>query len=70
MKEDKANSKKSIVKEESAKRSLNSQEITIRPYLEKNFQETLDEGLRQLLKNKPDDPIKFLGNFLLERAKK
>ena len=43
--------------------------MTIRPYLESNFQEAINEGLKEVMKQRPDDPIQFLGNFLLVKSK-
>lgn len=41
---------------------------SVRQYLNKNLTEHLLEGLRKVAKDKPQDPLTELGQFLLQRA--
>lgn len=41
---------------------------SVRQYLNKNLTEHLLEGLRKVAKEKPEDPLTELGQFLLQRA--
>ena len=38
-------------------------------YLEQNVTSVLQEGMLELVKEKPDNPLEYLGNFILQRAK-
>ena len=38
-------------------------------YILSSVEKELNEGLTLLLEKRPPDPIKFLGNFLLEKSK-
>ena len=49
---------------------VDPKQTSIRPFLDDNFKEVLEEGLNKVAKETPSNPIKFLGNFLLERAEK
>lgn len=42
---------------------------SIRQYLNKHLTEHILEGLRQVGKEKPSDPLRVLGEFLIERSK-
>lgn len=44
---------------------------SVREYLEKyNLPTILKEGLMKIEKDKPDNPVEALGNYLIERSKK
>ena len=43
--------------------------ISARAYLEQNVTSVLQEGMLELVKEKPDNPLEYLGNFILQRAK-
>ena len=43
--------------------------ISARAYLEQNVTSVVQEGMLELVKQKPDNPLEFLGNFILQRAK-
>ncbi len=42
----------------------------LRPYLEANIQEVLQKGLAELDKVRPDNPLEFLGKYLLSYAER
>ena len=42
----------------------------LRPYLEANISEVLQKGLAELDKARPDNPLEFLGKFLLNYAER
>ena len=49
--------------------SVNSSTIgPVRPYLENTITTIVQKGLIELDKARPDNPLEFLGNFLLEHA--
>lgn len=35
--------------------------MTIRPYLDSNFQAIINEGMKEILKQRPENPVHFLG---------
>ena len=41
---------------------------TINPFLQQNFQSLISEGLNEVMKKMPDDPIKYLGEYFLKKA--
>lgn len=41
---------------------------SVRQYLNKHLTQHLLEGLKQVSKEKSDDPLKSLGNFLIQRS--
>ena len=41
---------------------------SVRQYLNKYLTQHLLEGLRDVSKNKPEDPLKYLGEFLIQRS--
>ena len=41
---------------------------TLRRYLNKNLTQHLLDGVREVSKEKPEDPVRWLGNFLIERS--
>mmetsp|Transcript_8110 Transcript_8110/g.8047 ORF Transcript_8110/g.8047 Transcript_8110/m.8047 type:complete len:138 (-) Transcript_8110:91-504(-) len=41
---------------------------SVRQYLNKHLTQHLLEGLREVSKNKPEDPLKYLGEFLIQRS--
>lgn len=43
--------------------------ISTRAYLEQTVVSVVQEGMLELARTKPDNPLEFLGNFILERAK-
>ena len=45
------------------------QNVSTRTYLEQNVVSVVQEGMYELAKTRPDNPLEFLGNFILERAK-
>ena len=42
----------------------------LRPYLEENISEVLQKGLAALDKERPDNPLEFLGKYLLSYAER
>jgi protein dpy-30 len=55
----------------SSKQEKEPEEITpIRPYLEANVQEVLQKGLAALDKERPDNPLEFLGKYLISYAER
>ena len=38
------------------------------PYLEQTIYEVVQKGLIELDKNRPDDPLEFLGKYLISAA--
>ncbi len=40
----------------------------VMPYLEQTIYEVLQKGLIELDKNRPDDPLEFLGKYLISAA--
>ena len=42
----------------------------LRPYLEANISEVLQKGLAALDKERPDNPLEFLGKYLLSYAER
>jgi protein dpy-30 len=40
-----------------------------RTYLQENVVSVVQEGMLELVRKRPDNPLEFLGNFILERAK-
>ena len=42
----------------------------LRPYLEANISEVLQQGLAALDKERPDNPLEFLGKFLLDHSER
>eukprot|EP00835_Amoeboradix_gromovi_P002889 NODE_174_length_15906_cov_0.510533.p8 type:complete len:218 gc:universal NODE_174_length_15906_cov_0.510533:13306-13959(+) len=49
--------------------NLITENIEITRFLEKNIYPVLTEGLEQLIKESPEDPVGFLGNYLMDHAK-
>ena len=45
---------------------------SVRAYLEENVTAAIQEGMMELLNQnpKPENPLEFLGNFLIEKSKK
>ena len=43
--------------------------VSTRTYLEQNVVSVVQEGMYELAKTRPDNPLEFLGNYILERAK-
>ena len=43
--------------------------ISTRAYLEETVVSVVQEGMLELARTKPDNPLEFLGNFILQRAK-
>ena len=43
--------------------------VSARAYLEQNVTAVVQEGMLELVKNKPENPLEYLGNFILQRAK-
>ncbi|KAM0329832.1 hypothetical protein ACHAQA_003996 [Verticillium albo-atrum] len=41
----------------------------VRQYLNNNVTATLLEGMKQIAKDKPKDPLRVLGNYLIQRSK-
>lgn len=41
---------------------------SVRQYLNRHLTQHLLEGLRDVSKNKPEDPLKYLGEFLIQRS--
>ncbi|CUM50238.1 uncharacterized protein AC631_00139 [Debaryomyces fabryi] len=41
---------------------------SVRQYLNKHLTQHLLEALRDVSKNKPEDPLKYLGEFLIQRS--
>lgn len=41
---------------------------SVRQYLNKHLTQHLLDGLRDVSKNKPEDPLKYLGEFLIQRS--
>ncbi|KAI8089070.1 uncharacterized protein BX664DRAFT_332097 [Halteromyces radiatus] len=48
--------------------SLHKMDIAPRAYLDQTVVPTLLEGMKQLVSERPADPLAFLGQFLLERS--
>ena len=42
----------------------------LRPYLEANISEVLQKGLAALDKERPDNPLEFLGKYLLSYSER
>jgi COMPASS component SDC1 len=63
---EKANENEEPVKEEQEKEEILSES----DYLEKNVTDAVQKGMLELVQQKPDNPLKFLGDFLLEEANK
>ena len=63
---EKANENEEPVKEEQEKEEILSES----DYLEKNVTDAVQKGMLELVRQKPDNPLKFLGDFLLEEANK
>jgi hypothetical protein len=40
-----------------------------RAYLEQNVTEVVMQGMTELAKARPENPLEFLGNYILSRAK-
>lgn len=45
------------------------QVMSTRSYLEQTVASVVQEGMIELAKNRPPNPLEFLGNFILERAR-
>lgn len=45
------------------------QVMSTRSYLEQTVASVIQEGMIELAKNRPSNPLEFLGNFILERAR-
>jgi hypothetical protein len=43
---------------------------SVRAYLEETVTAAVQEGMMELVKKKPENPLEFLGNFLIEKSKK
>jgi len=43
--------------------------LSVRPYLEQTVVPVLMQGLAELSKEKPENPLEFLGNYLIKRSK-
>lgn len=59
-------SEKSSHVEGKEKKSTNK--VSIKPFLDDNLRDILDEGLKKIAKERPENPIKFLGNFLISKS--
>ncbi len=42
----------------------------LRPYLEATIYEVLQQGLKELDKTRPDNPLEFLGKYLMSHAER
>ena len=43
---------------------------SVRTYLEETVTAAIQEGMMKLVEQKPENPLEFLGNFLIEKSKK
>ena len=43
---------------------------SVRAYLEETVTAVIQEGMMKLVEQKPENPLEFLGNFLIEKSKK
>ena len=43
---------------------------SVRAYLEETVTAAIQEGMMKLVEQKPENPLEFLGNFLIEKSKK
>ena len=46
------------------------QVISARAYLEQTVSSVIQEALLELVRRKPDNPLEFVGNYILDKAKK
>ena len=44
------------------------EDMAITPFLQEKFQAAIEEGLKEIVHRRPDDPVKFLGEFLLKKS--
>ena len=42
--------------------------MSIAPMLEDKLAKVIEEGLKEVVHHRPEDPVKFLGKFFLEKA--
>ena len=49
--------------------NLPEQITSTRAYLESTVTSVVQEGMLELAKTRPDNPLEFLGNFILNKAK-
>ena len=71
-KKDKENENKNEVKENNNSQPKDNNDIKDLPsyeYFQKTVQKEIQLGLMNVSKLKPSDPIKYLGEFLLEKSK-
>lgn len=62
-------SQQSSMMESQKKQNENAQPVyPVRPYLERNLVPIVQQALIELDKVRPDDPLEFLGNFLISKA--
>ena len=73
-------SKKSSQKQESASNNNNNEKnsnaignssqpvLSTRAYLEQNVVPVVQEALLECARNRPNNPLEFVGNYILERA--
>ena len=61
----KSTNKNSQIKEKDESENV----VSTRTYLEENVVSVVQEGMYELAKKRPENPLEFLGNYILERAK-
>ena len=55
----------------SSKEEKEPEEIKpLRPYLEATIYEVLQQGLKELDRERPDNPLEFLGKYLMSHAER
>ena len=64
----KKSSKKDTNEETTTKPLNNLQNASTRSYLEQTVVNVVMQGMTELAKERPENPLEFLGNFLLKHA--
>ncbi len=68
-KESKENKRESSKKNTSVNNAYFDNSISTETYLTQTVAQVLQDGFLELVRRKPDNPLEFLGNFILDKAK-
>ena len=68
-KDNKSKASKSKKDENAYKISNPEQVVSTRAYLEKTVSSVIQEALLELAKQRPENPLEFVGNYILKKAK-
>ena len=68
------NSNNEVKSDKSGKSNVSNEQIDIKKlpsyeYFQKTVQKEIESGLIEISKIKPSNPIKYLGNYLIEKSK-